>query len=47
MAKEVSELLLEFGFRTVDAVNNEGETALDIPAGRDNEPLVKLLLMNF
>ena len=46
MAKEVSEWLLEYGFRTVAAVNNEGETALDIAAGRDNELLVKLLLMN-
>lgn len=45
MAKELTELLFDFGFSAVDAVNNEGKTALEIATERDNEPLVKYLLM--
>jgi ankyrin repeat protein len=36
-------MLLEFG-AAASAVNNAGETALDIATKTNNEPLVKLLL---
>jgi ankyrin repeat protein len=42
-AKILCDMLLEFGALT-GAVNNAGQTALDIAAAADNEPLVKLLL---
>lgn len=46
VAKEMAEMLFEFGFADADAVNNEGKTALEIAADMDNEPLVKLILAN-
>lgn len=46
VAKEMAEMLFEFDFADVDAVNNEGRTALEIATERNNEPLVKLILMN-
>lgn len=45
MAKELTELLFDFGFSAADAVNNDGKTALEIATERNNEPLVKYLLM--
>jgi ankyrin repeat protein len=42
-AKTLCDMLLEFG-ADAKAVNNAKQTALDIAAGEDNEPLVKLLL---
>lgn len=43
-AKEMAEMLFDFGFEKADAVNNQGKTALEIATDNDNEPLVKLLL---
>lgn len=43
-AKQVTELLFDFGSMRPDAVNNEGKTALDYATENDNEILVKLLL---
>ncbi len=45
-AKEMAELLFDFGDPKPDAVNNAGQTALEIATEMDNEMLVKLLLMN-
>lgn len=45
-AKEMAEMLFEFGFQNAEAVNNAGKTALEIASDADNEPLVKLILMN-
>lgn len=42
-AKVLSDMLLEFG-ADPRTTNNAGQTALDIATGKDNEPLVKLLL---
>lgn len=39
-------MLSEFEFVDADAVNNAGKTALEIAAEQNNEPLVKLILMN-
>lgn len=44
--KEMAEMLFEFGNPTPDAVNNAGKTALEIATDNNNEPLVKLILMN-
>lgn len=46
VAKEMAEMLFEFDFTDVDAVNNDGSTALEIASGQNNEPLVKLILMH-
>lgn len=46
VAKEMAEMLFEFDFADVDAVNNDGKTALEIATENNNEPLVKLILMN-
>lgn len=46
IAKEMAEMLFEFDFSDVDAVNNDGKTALEIATEQNNEPLVKLILMN-
>ena len=46
VAKEMAEMLFEFDFSDVDAVNNDGKTALEIATEQNNEPLVKLILMN-
>lgn len=46
VAKEMADMLFEFDFKNVDVVNNEGKTALDIATERNNEPLIKLILMN-
>ncbi len=43
-AREMAEMLFDFGFEKADAVNNQGKTALEIATEKDNEPLVKLLL---
>ena len=39
-------MLFEFGFQNAEAVNNAGKTGLEIASDADNEPLVKLILMN-
>lgn len=44
-ALTLSELLFEVGKPDAGAVNNEGKTALDYATERDNEGLVKFLLM--
>ena len=46
VAKEMAEMLFEFDFSDTDAVNNDGKTALEIATEMNNEPLVKLILMN-
>lgn len=46
VAKEMAEMLFEFDFADADAVNNDGKTALEIAIEQNNEPLVKLILMN-
>lgn len=46
VAKEMAEMLFEFDFSDTDAVNNDGKTALEIAIEQNNEPLVKLILMN-
>lgn len=46
VAKEMAEMLFEFDFADADAVNNDGKTALEIATEQNNEPLVKLILMN-
>lgn len=43
-AKNAMELLADFEMPDVNAVNNEGLTALDIATEKDNEAMVKLLL---
>lgn len=43
-SKEATELVMEFGTPDVSAVNNEGLTALDIAAKKNDETLVKFLL---
>ena len=45
-AKELAELLFNYGFEHTDAVNNEGKSALEIASENNNEPLVQLILMN-
>ena len=44
LAKSMSDMLLEFGKVDVNAVNNTGQSALDIATETGNEPLVKWLL---
>lgn len=44
ISKEAAELVFDFGSPDVNAVNNEGKTALDIAAEMNNEPFMKLLL---
>lgn len=44
--REMAEMLFEFGNPNPEAVNNEGKTALEIATDNNNEPLVKLILMN-
>lgn len=43
---EMAEMLFEFGDPKPDAVNNAGKSALEIATENNNEPLVKLILMN-
>lgn len=43
-AREMAEMLFDFGLEKADAVNNQGKTALEIATDNGNEPLVKLLL---
>ena len=43
-AKKAAEVLFDFGVPDIEAVNNEGKTALDIAVEKDNEALVKFLL---
>ena len=43
-AKTLCDMLFEFGKVDVNAVNNEGKSALDIATENNNEPLVKYLL---
>lgn len=45
-AKEMAEMLFEFGFENPEAVNNNGKTALEIAEDNNNEMLVKLILTN-
>lgn len=45
VAKEMAEMLFEFDFKDVEAVNNAGKTALEIAMEKDNESLVKFILM--
>lgn len=45
-AKEMAEMLFEFGFKNVEAANNDGKTALEIATDANNELLVRLILMN-
>lgn len=45
-AKEMAEMLFDFDFKNIDAVNIDGKTALEIATDNDNEPLVKFILMN-
>ena len=45
-AREMAELLFEFGFSKAEAMNNAGQTALEIAMEQENEPLVKLILTN-
>lgn len=44
MGKTMAEMLFEFGDPHIDAVNNEGKTALEIATEKDNEELVKFIL---
>lgn len=43
-AKQITDLLFDFGGTLPDAVNNAGKSALDYATLKDNEMLVKLLL---
>ena len=43
-SKEAAALVMDFGIPDVNAVNNEGLTALDIAAKKNDESLVKFLL---
>ena len=43
-SKEAAALVMDFGTPDVNAVNNEGLTALDIAANKNDESLVKFLL---
>ncbi|MDR2944636.1 MAG: ankyrin repeat domain-containing protein [Methanosarcinales archaeon] len=43
-AKQITDLLFDFGDTLPDAVNNAGKSALDYATLKDNEMLVKLLL---
>ena len=43
-AKEAVDLVMDFGKPDVNAVNNEGKTALDIATEKNDESLVKFLL---
>ena len=42
--KEAVGLVMDFGKPDVNAVNNEGKTALDIATEKNDESLVKFLL---
>ncbi len=42
--KQMAELLIDFGLKDVNTINNEGKSAIDIAIEKQNEPLVKLLL---
>ena len=44
--KKVAELILDAGYSDLSRTNNGGQTATDIAVERENEALVKLLLMN-
>ena len=44
MAQKAIELLLDFKLPDVNAVNNEGKTAMDVAADYNNDNLVRLLL---
>lgn len=44
MAQKTIELLLDFKLPDVNAVNNEGKTAMDVAADYNNDNLVRLLL---
>lgn len=46
VGKARAEALFDFGDPNPAAVNNEGKTALDLASEKNNEPLVKLILMN-
>lgn len=46
VGKEMAEMLFEFGNPKPEAVNNQGKSALEIATENNNEPLVKLILMN-
>lgn len=43
---ERAEALFDNGFTNIDAVNNEGKSAMEIATDNQNEPLVKLILTN-
>ena len=45
-SRKATEILLDFTLPDVDAVNNEGLTAMDIATSENNESLVKFLLKN-
>lgn len=45
-SRKATEILLDFTLPDVDAVNNEGLTAMDIATAKNNEALVKFLLKN-
>lgn len=45
-AKDIAELIFDFGKPSMEAVNNEGKTPLAIAAETGNDRLVKLFLMN-
>jgi len=44
LAKNMAEMLFEFGKPDINAVNNDGRSPLDIAVETENEPLVKWLL---
>ena len=45
-SRKATEILIDFALPDVDAVNNEGLTAMDIATAENNEALVKFLLKN-
>jgi len=44
-AKKIASLILDTGYKDLDRTNNGGHTAMDIAVAKENEALVKLLLM--
>lgn len=45
-AEGMAEMMFQFGFKNVEAANNDGKAALEIATDYNNEPLVKLILKN-
>lgn len=44
--KKIAELIIDSGYGDIGRTNNQGQSALDMAVAKENEALVKLLIMN-